>query len=93
MKHYVNKLETKKRNFLKTISNRFNEKQMSKLPKNFPEYSIMYKSISKQIQQLNLEKNGTAKEEERQKIESKIQTYHKELDKIREMFPEGFFDT
>ena len=66
---------------------------MNELPKHFPEYSIMYKSISKQIQQLNLEKNNTTKEEERQKIESKIQTYHKELDKIREMFPEGFFDT
>ena len=65
---------------------------MSGLPKNFPEYSIMYKSISKQIQQLNLEKNNSTKEKERQEIESKIQTYQKELDKIKEMFPEGFFD-
>ncbi|MDX1700499.1 MAG: Na(+)-translocating NADH-quinone reductase subunit C, partial [Melioribacteraceae bacterium] len=48
-----------------------------------------YKSISKQIQQLNLEKNDTTVEEERQKIESKIQTYHKELDKISNIVSAG----
>ena len=66
---------------------------MNELPKNFPEYSIMYKSISKKVQQLNLQKSNAAEEKERQEIESKIQTYNKELDKIREMFPVDFFDT
>ena len=64
---------------------------MSKLPKKFPEYSIMYKTISKQIAELEKRKEDTSKYES-EKIESQIQRYQNELDKIKKMFPENFFD-
>ena len=64
---------------------------MSKLPKKFPEYSIMYKTISKQIAKLEKRKESTANDDLK-KIESKIQKYQVELDKIKDMFPENFFD-
>lgn len=59
---------------------------MGKLPEKFPEYSIMYKTISKQIKLLentkvNLEENSI-----------KIQNYQIELNKIREKFPDNYFD-
>lgn len=62
---------------------------MGKLPEKFPEYSIMYKTILKQIKQLEKrelnpqEKNGN---------ELKIQRYQTELDKIKKRFPENYFD-
>ena len=64
---------------------------MSKLPEKFPEYSIMYKTISKQIIELEKRKedsNGNELEE----IELKIQKYNSELSRIKKMFPENFFD-
>ena len=64
---------------------------MSKLPKKFPEYSIMYKTISKQIAKLEKRKESIANDDLK-KIESKIQKYQIELDKIKDMFPENFFD-
>ncbi len=58
---------------------------MGKLPKNFPEYSIMYKTLFKKIKELE-------KENESNEIKLKIKNYQTELDKITKMFPDGFFD-
>ena len=58
---------------------------MTELPKNFPEYSIMYKTLLKKIKELEQTKNS-------QEDELKIQKYQIELDKIKKMFPENFFD-
>ena len=64
---------------------------MSKLPEKFPEYSIMYKTLSKQIQELKKRKAST-QESEIQKIQLKIQSYQTELNKIKKIFPDSFFD-
>ena len=58
---------------------------MGELPKNFPEYSIMYKTLFKKIKELEKENEST-------EIKLKIKKYRTELDKIKRMFPEGFFD-
>ena len=64
---------------------------MNKLPKKFPEYSIMYKTLSKQIKELEKRKENTqgSKIEE---IQLKIQSYQVELNKIKKMFSDNFFD-
>ncbi len=64
---------------------------MNKLPKKFPECSIMYKTLSKQIKELEKRKENTqgSKIEE---IQLKIQSYQVELNKIKKMFPDNFFD-
>jgi len=59
---------------------------MGKLPEKFPEYSIMYKTISNQIKllennKINFEENTT-----------KIKNYQRELNKIKEKFPDNYFD-
>jgi len=64
---------------------------MSKLPKNFPEYSIMYKTLLKKIKELEKRKEST-QANELYEIESKIKNYQIELNKIKKMFPDGFFD-
>ena len=64
---------------------------MNKLPEKFPEYSIMYKTLSKQIKELEKRKDNT-QESEIQKIQLKIQRYQTELNKIKKMFPDNFFD-
>jgi len=64
---------------------------MSKLPEKFPEYSIMYKTLSKQIKELEKRKENT-QESEIKKIQLKIQDYQTELNKIKKMFPDNFFD-
>ena len=64
---------------------------MSKLPKKFPEYSIMYKTLSKQIKELEERKKDT-QESEIEAIQLKIKSYQTELDKIKKMFPDNFFD-
>jgi hypothetical protein len=58
---------------------------MNNLPKNFPEYSIMYNTLFKKIKELK-------KESETTETNLKIKKYQTELDKIKKMFPEGFFD-
>ena len=58
---------------------------MGELPKNFPEYSIMYKTLFKKIKELE-------KENKSNEIKLKIKNYRTELDKITKMFPDGFFD-
>jgi len=64
---------------------------MSKLPEKFPEYSIMYKTLSKQIKELEKRKDNT-QESEIEEIQLKIQRYQTELNKIKKMFPDNFFD-
>ena len=63
---------------------------MSKLPEKFPEYSIMYKTLSKQIKDLEKRKEN-AQENEIDEIRLKIQSYQTELNKIKKMFPDSFF--
>jgi len=62
---------------------------MKELPEKFPEYSIMYKTLSKQIKLL---KKTKVTSEEENKINLKIQNYQRELNKIKEKFPENYFD-
>ena len=64
---------------------------MNELPKNFPEYSIMYKVLLKKIKELDKEKQRTQKDE-LDKIELKLKKYQTELNKIEKMFPDGFFN-
>jgi len=61
---------------------------MSKLPEKFPEYLIMYKTLSKKIIELEKSKENTLESE----IQLKIQNYQNELNKIKKMFPDNFFD-
>ena len=64
---------------------------MVELPENFPEFSIMYKTLSKQIK--NLEKSLDKKQgKEREEIQVKIENYKSEIIKIKEKFPENFFE-
>ncbi len=63
---------------------------MSKLPEKFPEYSIMYKTLSKKI--MELEKIKNAEESEMHDIQLKIQNYQNELNRIKTMFPDSFFN-
>jgi len=62
---------------------------MKELPKKFPEYSIMYKTLSKQIKLL---KKIKVSSEEENEINLKIQNYQRELNKIKEKFPDNYFD-
>ena len=67
-----------------------NDRYMEKLPKGFPEYSIMYKALSKKIKQLKLQRDMTDADETKE-LEMKIQRYESEITKIRKMFPSNFF--
>ena len=61
---------------------------MGELPEKFPEYSIMYRTISNQIKSLQKQKDTQDSSE----IDSKIKKYQEELDKIKKMFPDNFFE-
>ncbi len=61
------------------------------LPENFPEFSIMYKTLTNQINKLKKDKENL-KDEERKEIELKIQTYELEIVKIKKKFPDNFFE-
>jgi len=63
---------------------------MNKLPEKFPEYSIMYKTLSNQIKVLEKRKKSVH-EIEVNVIQSKIEKYQEELIKIKKMFPDNFF--
>jgi hypothetical protein len=65
---------------------------MNSLPKKFPEYLIMYKTLTKRILDLSDEKEKATKSEV-EKIQNKIKKYEAERTTIRGMFPENFFDT
>ena len=58
---------------------------MKDIPKRFPEYSIMHKTILNQIKKLE-------KEDETLEVKNKIKIYVLELKKIEDMFPENFFE-
>ena len=62
---------------------------MNELPKRFPEYSIMYNTLKKQIKELEKQQTNQKNSDENK---SKIQQYEKELDKIKKMFPENYFE-
>ena len=62
---------------------------MSELPEKFPEYSIMHKTLSKKIIELEKRKENTLEIDE---IQLKIHNYQNELNKIEKMFPDNFFD-
>ena len=61
------------------------------LPKRFPEYSMMYKTLSKKILESE-EKIKTANKQECQEIQKLIKNYEIEREKIRKMFPDNFFE-
>jgi hypothetical protein len=65
---------------------------MTELPKNFPEYSIMYKTLDKKIKELENKKLQIKEESTLEKIQSDINQYQKEMDRIKTVFPENFFD-
>ena len=50
----------------------------------------MYRTLKNQIE--NLEKQETSNQKESNENKSKIQHYEKELEKIKRMFPENYFD-
>lgn len=54
---------------------------MTQLPKKFPEYLILYKTLTKKIAELDSESD-----------KDKIKRFEEERTKIRNMFPENFFD-
>ncbi len=62
---------------------------MSELPEKFPEFSIMHKTLSKKIIELEKRKENTLEIDE---IQLKIQNYQNELNRIEGMFPNNFFD-
>jgi hypothetical protein len=64
---------------------------MTELPKNFPEYSIMYKTLRTKIQDLINEKTQTQDKTTLEEIQNKITRYQKEMDRIKSIFPEDFF--
>jgi hypothetical protein len=64
---------------------------MNKLPKKFPEYLIMYKTLTKKILNLKDEKEKS-QNSEAEKIQNQIEKYELERTKIINMFPENFFN-
>ena len=58
---------------------------MEDIPKRFPEYSIMHKTILNQIKKLE-------KEDKSLEVQNKIKIYTLELKKIEDMFPKNFFE-
>ena len=64
---------------------------MVELPENFPEYSIMYKTLSNQIKILEKSKENS-QGIEKEEIQSKIDKYQLEINKIKKKFPDNFFE-
>lgn len=65
---------------------------MNKLPEKFPEYSIMYKTLVKRICQLESAKEKSINPGEIACIQKSIDNYKSEIEKIKKMFPEKFFE-
>jgi hypothetical protein len=63
---------------------------MEELPQKFPEYSIMYKTLSKQIEKLKRQIENAPKVEI-EEIKLKIKRYESEIIKIKKIFPRGYF--
>lgn len=64
---------------------------MGELPEKYPEYSIMYKTLTNQIKVLDKRKENSSPDEV-EEIEQKIQNYKLEISRIKKMFPEDFFE-
>jgi hypothetical protein len=64
---------------------------MEELPQKFPEYSIMYKTLSKQIKKLKLQIENVP-EGEIDEIKLKIERYESEVIKIKKIFPTDYFE-
>jgi len=64
---------------------------LGELPEKYPEYSIMYKTLSNQIKVLSKRKENSSADEV-DEIEQKIQNYKLEILRIKKMFPENFFE-
>jgi len=64
---------------------------MDDLPKNFPEYLLMYKTLRKKIEELTVTLMNTNSEESTE-IKKRIQVYQNEMQRIRNLFPTEFFD-
>ena len=64
---------------------------MVELPENFPEFSIMYKTLTKQIQILERSLEGK-QVKDKEEIQLKIQSYESEILRIKEKFPDNFFE-
>ncbi len=67
-------------------------KQEEKIPKNFPEYSIMYKTLLNQVKKLKQQKKDSH-ESKVEEIKLKIQRYESEIIKIKKMFPSNYFES
>ena len=65
---------------------------MTKLPKNFPEYSLLYKTLRKRISELTKELTTSGDPVSQNKIIKEIEKYQNELQRIKSYFPEKFFD-
>ncbi len=65
---------------------------MTKLPKKFPEYSIMYETLNKKIQELKNKKAQTQDKSSLDEIQLDIEKYQIEIEKIKSVFPENFFE-
>ncbi len=61
------------------------------LPENFPEFSIIYKTLTNQIKKLEKNKENI-QGKEREEIELKIKNYKSEIIKIKGKFPDNFFE-
>ena len=64
---------------------------MGELPEKFPEYSIMYRTISNQIKNHYKTKRKIIKITKLNRFK-KIKKYQEELEKIKKMFPDNFFE-
>ena len=64
---------------------------MNRIPKKFPEYLIMYKTLTKKISDLEDEKTKVQNSRS-EEIQNKIEKYKVERTKIINMFPENFFN-
>lgn len=65
---------------------------MAKLPKNFPEYSLMYKTLSKKINELKDKFEISNDPEVKEKIKEDIEKFQKESNRIKSLFPKNFFN-
>lgn len=65
---------------------------MNNMPKKFPEYLIMYKTLTKKISELENEKTKL-QNSRLVEVQNKIKKYNAERTKIINMFPENFFDS
>ncbi len=64
---------------------------MSKLPKNFPEYMIMIKSLNRRISDLQIKIKKINETKEKKQIQSNIEKYQEEVQRIKSLFPKVFF--